>query len=134
MKRRMAGGSGLWWVAVARRRNGRVWLQEGAAGRTRRRRKERWSLRRLRRRTCIIRHVLQRPTVKCCNILRQIHGVHCSPTIQFKTTEYFMKTGRSSLRLQEVQELALHCVLGSACLPCPRWAFLAHQVADDEGT
>jgi hypothetical protein len=57
-----------------------------------------------------------------------VHGVHCCPTIEFKTTEYFMKTGRASLRLQEVQELALHCIMGTACLPCPRWAFLAHQV------
>ena len=62
------------------------------------------------------------------NMYHQVHGMHCSPTIEFKTTEYFMKTGRSSLRLQEVQELALHCILGTACLPCPRWAFLAHQV------
>ncbi len=59
-----------------------------------------------------------------------MHGVHCSPTIEFKTSEYFMKTGRASLRLQEVQELALHCILGTSCLPCPRWAFLTHQVRE----
>ncbi len=32
----------------------------------------------------------------------QVYGVNCIPTIEFKTSEYFMKTGRSSLRLQEV--------------------------------
>jgi hypothetical protein len=61
------------------------------------------------------------------DVYHQVHGVHCTPTIELKAAEYFMKTGRSSLRLQEVQELALHCVLGNCCVPCPRWAFIAHQ-------